>query len=165
MRLMTSARYAYGSTPLSLAVSTSDGRPVLATAVGPGKERVLAIECNWPDRAFDHVGVDLDPAVIEEACQACPARERAADRFGELALLADQGKFLAQSRLEGIDDRPGLLLAGGAALLRRAPPDIALDLVSNGIRKGYSVSQTAAPKCSPQPDAPLPWIKQPSPRG
>jgi hypothetical protein len=64
---------------------------VLATAVGAGEERVFPIEGDWPDRAFHHVGVDLDAAVIEEAAKSSPAGERVADCFGELALLADQG--------------------------------------------------------------------------
>lgn len=37
-----------------------DGRPVLATAVGTGEERILAIEGDWPDRALNDVRVDLD---------------------------------------------------------------------------------------------------------
>ena len=68
-----------------------DCRPVLSTAVGAGEERVFPIEGDWSDRAFDHVGVDLDAAVVEEAAKSSPTRERVADCLGELALLADQG--------------------------------------------------------------------------
>ena len=39
-------------------------------------------------------------AVVEEAGEALPARERIADRLGELALLADQTELLAQPWLE-----------------------------------------------------------------
>jgi hypothetical protein len=39
---------------------------VLAAAIRSGKERILAIEGNRPDRALDDVGIDLDAAVIEE---------------------------------------------------------------------------------------------------
>lgn len=50
-----------------------DCRPVLGAAVRAGKERVFTVQGNRPDGAFDDVGVNLDPAVIEEAGQARPA--------------------------------------------------------------------------------------------
>jgi hypothetical protein len=74
---------------------------------------------DWPDRPFDDVRIDLDAAVVEEATEACPAAQRVADCFGELALLADEGKFLAQPRLECVDYLPGPLLAGAAAFRAR----------------------------------------------
>ena len=77
-----------------------DDRPVLAAAVGAGEESVLAVEGDGADGAFDDVGVDLDAAVVEEAGEAFPARERVADRLGELGLLADQGELVAQPGFE-----------------------------------------------------------------
>lgn len=73
-----------------------DRGPVLSPAVGAGEECVLAIEGDGADGPLDDVGVDLDATLVEEARQASPARERVADRFGELALLADQGELPAQ---------------------------------------------------------------------
>jgi hypothetical protein len=61
-----------------------DCRPMLATAVGTGEEGILPIESDRSDRAFDDVGVDLDAAVVKEAAEPGPARERVADRFGQL---------------------------------------------------------------------------------
>lgn len=110
----------------------SDGRPVLATTVGTGEERILSIEGDWSDRAFDDVGVDLDAAIIEESTKSSPARQWVADCFGELALLADQGELLAQPWLEGIDDGAASLLARGAPFFGRASPYLALDLVELG---------------------------------
>ena len=78
----------------------SDGRPVLTAAIGTSEERILAIQRTGTDGAFNDVGVDLDPAVVEKARQTRPARERVADCFGEFALLANQGELLAQPRLE-----------------------------------------------------------------
>ena len=66
-----------------------EDRPVLAAAIGAGEERVLAVECERADGALDHVGVDLDTAVVEEARQARPARERVANGFGDRALQRD----------------------------------------------------------------------------
>jgi hypothetical protein len=68
-----------------------DDGPMLGAAVRTGEERVLAIERDRSDGALDHVAVDLDAAVVEEAGQAFPARERVADRLSELGLLADEG--------------------------------------------------------------------------
>lgn len=94
-----------------------DDGPVLGAAVGSGEQGVLAVEGNCADRAFDHVAVDLDAAVVEEAREPFPARERVADRLGELGLLADPAELLAQPGLEFGDDRPALLLARRMAFL------------------------------------------------
>ena len=92
---------------------------MLAAAVGAGEERILAVERDRTDRAFDDVGVDLDAAVVEEAGQAVPARERIADRLGELGLLADQAELGAQPGLECIEDAAGSSPAGARAAPRR----------------------------------------------
>ncbi|KHL24241.1 hypothetical protein PK98_14785 [Croceibacterium mercuriale] len=65
-----------------------DHRPVLATFVRAGEERVLAAQRERTDRSFDRVSVELDPAVIEEAGQPLPAGERIADRLGKDAFAA-----------------------------------------------------------------------------
>ena len=109
-----------------------DRRPVLAAAVGSGEERILPVQGDGSDTALDHVGVDLDAAVIEEAGKPGPAGERVADGFGEPALLADQRELAAQPRLEGLDDGSAALLAGSASLLRRPASDLALDPVEFG---------------------------------
>lgn len=44
-----------------------DDCPVLGAAIGSGKERVLAVQSDRSDGALDHVGVDFDAAVVEEA--------------------------------------------------------------------------------------------------
>jgi hypothetical protein len=49
---------------------------VLAAAIGASEERILAIEGDGPDGALDDVGIDLDPAVIDEANEAAPQRPR-----------------------------------------------------------------------------------------
>ena len=67
---------------------------------GAGEERILTIERDGPDGALDDVGVDLDAAIVEEAGEPFPARERVADRLGELGLLADQAELVAQPRFE-----------------------------------------------------------------
>ncbi|ESY17766.1 hypothetical protein X749_30655 [Mesorhizobium sp. LNJC391B00] len=65
-----------------------DDCPVFGAAIGACKEGVLPIERDRTNGALDCIGVDLDAAVVEEAGQAFPARERIADCLGELGRLA-----------------------------------------------------------------------------
>jgi hypothetical protein len=44
-----------------------DDAPMNATLVAPGKEGVLAVQRDRADSALNGVGVDLDPAVVDEA--------------------------------------------------------------------------------------------------
>jgi hypothetical protein len=48
-----------------------------------GEQGVLAVERDRADRALDHVGIDLDPAVVEEDGEACPVLEGVPDRPGD----------------------------------------------------------------------------------
>ena len=57
-----------------------DGGPMLGTSVGTGEQRVLPVERDRADGAFDGV---VDAAIIDEARQ----RECITDGVGKLALL------------------------------------------------------------------------------
>lgn len=100
-----------------------DHRPMLGAAVGAGEQGVLARQGERPDGALDDVVVDLDTAVVEEQAEALPARQRVADRLGELGLLTDELELVAQPRLERFDQRPAALLADLATLLGRTTAD------------------------------------------
>lgn len=50
-----------------------DGGPIRSTCVGTREERIFAIESNRTDPALDDIGVDLDAAIVEEACETLPA--------------------------------------------------------------------------------------------
>ena len=94
------------------------------------------------DGALDDVGVDLDAPVIDEAGQAFPARERVADGFGELGLLADQIELGAQPGLEFVKHRFGLLVSDGTALVGGAAAELALDGIELGdARQGLAGSR------------------------
>ena len=84
----TSASQACGSTSFILQVSIKRGvdGPISPALVGPGEQMVLAPERDGPHGALDDVVVDFDAAVVEIAGQARPARERVADRLGELSI-------------------------------------------------------------------------------
>src|SRR5262245_13322232 len=73
-----------------------DDGPVLGTGVGSGEQGILASKRQGTNGALDDVAVDLDASVVEEQAQALPARQRVADRLGELALLAEQLELVAQ---------------------------------------------------------------------
>ena len=59
--------------------------PALSTAVGSGKQVVLAAERNGTDGSLDSVVVEFDTAVVEEAAKSIPSGECVADRLGESA--------------------------------------------------------------------------------
>jgi hypothetical protein len=65
--------------------------PVFGTQIVTGEQRLLAIEGNRPDRTLDGIGVDLDPAVVEEADQRAPVVERV-DGLGERRLPRQLGR-------------------------------------------------------------------------
>jgi hypothetical protein len=58
---------------------------MIATVVRPGEQCVFAIERKRTDGSLDGVAVEFDPAVIEEASEPLPARERIA-WFDELTM-------------------------------------------------------------------------------
>jgi hypothetical protein len=71
----------------------SNDRPMFAAAVGAGEQRILSVQRDGPNAARNYVGIDLDAAVVEDSSKPIPARQRIADRLGELGLLADQGEL------------------------------------------------------------------------
>jgi hypothetical protein len=83
----------------------TEDRPAYSAAVAPGKEVVLAPERHGADRAFDRIGVELDAAILQEACQPIPSRERVAHRFGELGATGQQRELRLHPKPEVIDER------------------------------------------------------------
>src|SRR6478609_367259 len=83
-----------------------DDGPVLAATIGACEERIFTVQRDGADRALHDIRIYLDAAIIEEAGQSLPTRERVADRLCELGLLADQRELVTQPGFEVIDDRP-----------------------------------------------------------
>ena len=96
------------------------------------RKRVLAIEGDRADRPLDGIGIDLDPAVVEEAVETLPVREPVADRLGELALPAQERELFAEPRLELGDEWARAFLSDGAARVRLAAEDVGLDPIERG---------------------------------
>ncbi len=70
--------------------------------------------------ALDGVGVDLDPAVVDELAEACPAGESVADRGREWAFAGDAAELGFEPGLEPIEDRPARRTPRPAAIARPA---------------------------------------------
>lgn len=123
-RVRTSVRWACGSTLLILqvAISKAEDRPVLGAALGPREQVIFSAQVRRADGAFDRVAVaspnwllDLDAAGVQGSVQSCPVVESAADRLGEVALLAEQVQAGRKSGFEGLQDLRVLLLPDGSA--------------------------------------------------
>src|SRR4051795_11528269 len=90
---------------------------------------VLPAEGNWPDRPLDGVGVQLEPAVLEEQDQTLPVAQRVADRLGQGRLARDPPQLGGEPAVEGLHDRLAALLPGRAPVLGGATADFRLDPV------------------------------------
>ena len=112
-----------------------DDRPILGPAVRAGEESIFAIEGNGSDCALDDIGVDLDAPVVDKARQAVPARQRIADRLGELGLLADQRELVPQPGLERVDDRAGFFLSRRAPSIGIASAEFRWPKIEDGVMR------------------------------
>ena len=56
---------------------------MLGATVRTCEQRILSVEGDGADRSLDGVVVELDAAVVDEACQPFPAREGVADGLGK----------------------------------------------------------------------------------
>ena len=106
--------------------------PGLGAAVGAGEEIILAPERDGSDLALNRVGVELDTAIVGEAGQAVPARQRVADGAGERALAREAGELALQPGTQVVENRPALLGPGLAAVFGGPPPDLLLHRVERG---------------------------------
>src|SRR5208282_5109308 len=77
--------------------------PSPAAAVAAGKEMILPSESDRSDRALDRVRVQLGAAVVQEAGQTMPARQRVTDRFGERASSRQQRKLRLEPSVQSVD--------------------------------------------------------------
>src|SRR5258707_3160802 len=100
---------------------------MFGTAVRAGEQSILSRQRKGTDAALDDVVVDLDVAIVEEQAQSLPARERVADRRGELGLLADELELGAQPGFEVFDQRPTALLADRTTFVGGTATDLGLD--------------------------------------
>ena len=65
--------------------------PSMTAAITAREEMILSSESNRLNRALDGVRVQFGAAVVQEAGQTMPARQRVPDRFGECAASRQNG--------------------------------------------------------------------------
>lgn len=99
------------------------GRPTISSAVRSGKQVVLATERNWPDCAFNRVGVEFEAAIAEEAAKGIPAGEGVADGLGETAFWRELHELPLKPGLEGCDERQRSQLTLALPFERCPPAD------------------------------------------
>src|SRR6187431_1978268 len=116
---------------------------MLAAAVGAGEEVVLAAERDRADRALDDIGVDLDAAVVEEAGEPVPARERVADRPGDGRLAGDGGELGFQPQTQSIDERLAAPLPRLAAFVGGQAANVGFD----GIERSDADQRLGGDRC------------------
>jgi hypothetical protein len=84
----------------------ADDCPSIAATIAAGKEMILAPERHGTDSTLNWIGVELDAAIVEEAGQALPARERVTDCLGQRAAAGYARKLGFQPGVERLHDGP-----------------------------------------------------------
>ena len=80
---------------------------------------MMSVTENGSNRAFDGVRVQLGAAVVQEAGQTMPARQRLTDRFGERASSRQQRKLQLEPSVQSVDDWLGARATRRKPLSRR----------------------------------------------
>ena len=127
---MAQVRLGIDAVELGGADQRVDRRGALAAGVGAGEQLVLPSERDRAQGSLGGVVVDLDAAVVAVARQRRPARQRIADRAGELGLLRQPSPAFAASqacRLSSIGPARAWRIARRS--VRRPAADLVLDRV------------------------------------
>ena len=101
--------------------------PSMSAAVAAREEMILSSKSNRPDCSFNWVRIKLDAAIVQEARQTIPARERVADRFGERAATGYKRKLRFEPEPHGIDNGLGPIAARREAVCWRLTANFGLD--------------------------------------
>ena len=109
-----------------------DDAPVASPRVMAGEERILAVEGDGSDRAFDAVVVDLDAAVLQEAFEALHVAGDVAQGLAQAGAGGDAGALDIEPIPEGFDQGRGPLPANPLAFLGRVAADLRLDGIEPG---------------------------------
>jgi hypothetical protein len=88
---------------------------------------IFSSQSNRTDRALDGVGVQFDAAIMQEARQTVPTRERVADRFGKRAVAWYKRKLRFKPDAQSIDDWLRTAVASRELVLRRLTANVDLD--------------------------------------
>src|SRR5690554_6222809 len=94
--------------------------------------RIIAIEGERADGAFDGVIVEIEAAIIKEAYEPVPTGQRITDRLAQTALGADLTEPGFEELMQVIDDDAAALASLTAALIGSEALNIAFDDVERG---------------------------------
>src|SRR5580704_8020265 len=108
----------------------AEDRPAGTAAIAAGEQMVLAAERDRADRPLNRVGVEFDPAVMQEPSEARPAAQRITYGFGKRAVCRHPQKLAFQPGLHAVHNEPGPCPTRRQAMLWRLAPDILL----NGVK-------------------------------
>src|SRR5262249_29517007 len=81
----------------------------MAATIAACEEMIFSSESNRPDCALDGVGVQLDAAIVQEARQAFPARERVPHRLGQSAASGQKRELRLKPEPHRLDDGLGAI--------------------------------------------------------
>src|SRR5438034_8290875 len=95
----------------------------------PANRWFLRPKRDGSDRTFNRIVVEVDTAIVQETAEGWPAGEGVADCLGETAAARDAAKLHLEPGLHRFDERPGLDIAHGLALLSGTSPDVLLDCI------------------------------------
>ena len=143
----------------------------MTAAITAREEMILPSESNRSNRALDGVGVQFDAAVVQEAGQTMPARQRVPDRFGERAASRQQRKLRLEPGAQGVDDRLGARATNRKPLRRRLTVSVRFDGVEfadpaqrldrdrrvRGLRHVVELASRMAPACG---ENDVPFVRQ-----
>ena len=109
-----------------------DNRPMPPTAVGAGKQCILASESHRPHGTFDSIGVQLQAAVIKIEDQSVPMVQGVAHCLGQCGAAGDTLQLFGQPDAHRLDQRPATLLTYRSAVLGMQATELGLDGVEFG---------------------------------
>jgi len=93
---------------------------------------IFSAECNRTDCPFNWVGVEVDAAIVQEARQTVPARERVADCFGDRAAAWYKRKLLFEPDPHCLDDGLGAIAASCEPVRRRLTANVGFNSIKFG---------------------------------
>jgi hypothetical protein len=109
-------------------------------AIAAREQCVLARRNARSDGSFDHVGVHLDPAVVEEHDQAGPMSDRIAHCLGQIRNGGDAIDMRVQPGVQRVDDRPTSLVAHLSSVLGGMAADLGLGRIEPRMRPSTSAA-------------------------
>lgn len=101
----------------------------VGTPEAAGERELLPADHERADGVLGRIVVEFDVGVFEEGIEPRPQVEDVVDGRAQSALGSALGALSSKQTFDLVQDRPGVFLADGMALLGCLVPDLALDLI------------------------------------